>query len=1005
MGLAALLVLPFLLQIERSSGDPVETEVDSHILLYVPMDGESSAATPGPTEWSARLLNFPPSPFVLGIISNGLLFSDRSYMEIQPLQALNLPNGFSFSTLFVASQGNLSSEIVQLTDAEGNLWSVGLTPSGTLEFRFTDSSPRTQTFGPILGGDLRDNRWHFLAAVHDPASSITRIYLDGISEITAVLEGGTLREIQSLVLGNGPGREPTPPFVLDEVRLQAGALSALEVEKMLETWPASAIVRPEPLSFPGDEEGSGTEGRSFWLTLSPTNSSGDLVRWNQRTGTSQVISDGRFDYGVFCAIGPLSGRGKVAEVTIEASEAEPVEVTVDNCTYAIDNALRNETTGEYLAGADWETSPRVFNRDGAVPAPFIITSPNTLALYNDGGPSPASLHLSWKVLAQPPQIFYSIPANGTNLTVCAGTTNPVECVVQTMDGTMVPTGTVHWDVPSTLGSVTVNDVSLTDGMARTMFVASTNAGSGMMSAEGTGLQDANGAALEDATTNITVNVVKVELRTERATFARDQIFNVQLMVNPPQRTAVTNFLTLSEGFPTTVLGDRGTVQMYDFGVVRGSRTNSLTQALDGTPIDPSRWRIILRPGQTTTNFLAVLNLAQTARIRSTLGGIPACMGETPELVTTNRMRQYAEREDPLNGRVNQFDSLFEGAAALWPDWGYGDGLGNYLFKDSAARYNGELLKALAFRETQMNAQRADVASSPTDIMQVNTDLGQGAAIMNTSGGEYDWNARATRVAFVDPARQTNFYFRVDPNPRNMKAHSIKLLVPMISSLLLSVTSAPGAEDADGVREQAVKIVEKELQDDYRTHQPALHAELQAVHQELGMLASKDVEAARFIVEIKQREKPRELLGINVLTDLIWHAARFCEFKTEGLKKDFPALCKWSGAIGIVYEKSATARLIIDPDPQFSLEMVFYEGGELHYIYGNKVNDYDRPLRWELKDPNGQPVLISRCMLRRTHDDTEDTEIIEYYSISEEGFKHLKSEQRKIPFSKKPTGGK
>ncbi|MBI1929568.1 hypothetical protein HYR99_35645 [Candidatus Poribacteria bacterium] len=109
--------------------------------------------------------------------------------------------------------------------------------------------------------------------------------------------------------------------------------------------------------------------RDFVLSLA--------VCWILMICQQAASSTGRFDYGDGCNIGPQSPRGKVTEVTIPASPDEPVLVTVDNCTYAIDNALRNETTGEYLAGADWEKSPKVFNRDAPVPAPFIITTTTT----------------------------------------------------------------------------------------------------------------------------------------------------------------------------------------------------------------------------------------------------------------------------------------------------------------------------------------------------------------------------------------------------------------------------------------------------------------------------------------------------------------------------------------------------------------------------------------------------------------------------------------------------
>lgn len=112
-------------------------------------------------------------------------------------------------------------------------------------------------------------------------------------------------------------------------------------------------------------------------------------------------SSGQFDYpGPGCDSVGSAGRGRITSVTIPASPEKPVLVTVKNCSSAIDNALKNETTGRYIAGASWEqewpTGRQVFSRDVPVPEPFIITETTTLALYNDGFDTPATLHLSWK---------------------------------------------------------------------------------------------------------------------------------------------------------------------------------------------------------------------------------------------------------------------------------------------------------------------------------------------------------------------------------------------------------------------------------------------------------------------------------------------------------------------------------------------------------------------------------------------------------------------------------
>jgi len=225
-------------------------------------------------------------------------------------------------------------------------------------------------------------------------------------------------------------------------------------------------------------------------------------------------------------------------------------------------------------------------------------------------------------------------------------------------------------------------------------------------------------------------------------------------------------------------------------------------------------------------------------------------------------------------------------------------------------------------------------------------------------------------------------------------------------LLCFTTPVVAADEKMETQQQAVKIIEEDIQDFHTRTTPDYQTDLPALRQELTMLASKDVESARFITAIKRWEEPGTVMHINVLTALVWHAARFCEFQVDVLKKDFPALVKWSGAIGIVYERSPAPRVIVDPDPVFPLTMVFYEGGELRYIYGygQKAHDYT-PVRWEIKEIDSRPTLISYHLSRRMAEDTEDTELIDYYSISEEGFKHLKTDERRIPLPKKPAGGK
>jgi hypothetical protein len=125
-----------------------------------------------------------------------------------------------------------------------------------------------------------------------------------------------------------------------------------------------------------------------------------------------------------------------------------------------------------------------------------------------------------------------------------------------------------------------------------------------------------------------------------------------------------------------------------------------------------------------------------------------------------RLRQYAEGNDftkqdangygLTNQHCNEYERFFVEASQDWSDWGYGfTGEGNYTFGIPAALSTGlhdpELLKAQAFKETQMSPNIAvqNSPGHPHDIMQLEAK-GSETDEMN-NGKRKTFNASATKV--------------------------------------------------------------------------------------------------------------------------------------------------------------------------------------------------------------------------------------------------------------------
>jgi WD40 repeat protein len=127
-------------------------------------------------------------------------------------------------------------------------------------------------------------------------------------------------------------------------------------------------------------------------------------------------------------------------------------------------------------------------------------------------PPPTDRGFEINVLQRQTVIYFTDPANGTNLTICAGRTTNIAVKVVLGDATVPASGTVTFSAPSNLGTISPGSVALDGGgAASATFNASTNGGVGTITASTTDLRDAFGNTLPNISTNLTVNGLKVDL--------------------------------------------------------------------------------------------------------------------------------------------------------------------------------------------------------------------------------------------------------------------------------------------------------------------------------------------------------------------------------------------------------------------------------------------------------------------------------------------------------------
>jgi len=198
------------------SDDPSESSADSHLLLYLSMDGETNGAGSG--GFSATMANFPEAPFVPGVWSNALQFSSNSYLAVQGVENLLPTNGFTLSMLFSGDGGGEETTLAQATDALGRGWTLGLSTDGVARLRLTDPSGGAQV---VMGGEeialsLRDGRWHHLVTSYQPAAGEARVTVDGVTEASTSVDLWQPAETSSLTLGSVDEERPNPQFTFTD---------------------------------------------------------------------------------------------------------------------------------------------------------------------------------------------------------------------------------------------------------------------------------------------------------------------------------------------------------------------------------------------------------------------------------------------------------------------------------------------------------------------------------------------------------------------------------------------------------------------------------------------------------------------------------------------------------------------------------------------------------------------------------------------------------------------
>ncbi|MBN1548592.1 MAG: hypothetical protein JW902_18230 [Syntrophaceae bacterium] len=220
----------------------------------------------------------------------------------------------------------------------------------------------------------------------------------------------------------------------------------------------------------------------------------------------------------------------------------------------------------------------------------------------------------------------------------------------------------------------------------------------------------SGGSRDINTTKYTVLAPRLEIVDAPSSVQRDEIFDVTITAAPQTFFAGRTIqFGLSQGESTAVLGERGTVQMYDIGAI----------ATDGAIVANQTSYTFTADDSEQKPFKGVVNLTQDIRLTVIDTAMPDLTDESDSIAVTHRMRQYTTEYG--NTPVNDFDDLIEQWVDYWDDWNY-PADGAYTFKTTDL--DGELVKALCYKESTMK----DV-----DLMQLTGEAKEGLE------GDRDWN--------------------------------------------------------------------------------------------------------------------------------------------------------------------------------------------------------------------------------------------------------------------------
>lgn len=177
---------------------------------------------------TGSLSNFIGNPFTAGILSNALSFSSNAYVNVTSNSVLNLSTGFTASAwVKIPSNANQQATIFNWTGTNSMGFSLGVSTNGFGQLVFNGTNGTVQV---VIGASsplfLRDNKWHALAATYQSQNSNALLYVDGNLEASKAIKSWSFSPNQSLFFGSPRGTFNNPSFIMDEVRLYPGQLTA-----------------------------------------------------------------------------------------------------------------------------------------------------------------------------------------------------------------------------------------------------------------------------------------------------------------------------------------------------------------------------------------------------------------------------------------------------------------------------------------------------------------------------------------------------------------------------------------------------------------------------------------------------------------------------------------------------------------------------------------------------------------------------------------------------------